>query len=79
MGREWMRTAAAAEYLGLTPSSLKTLRARGRGPRFRKLDKIVLYARRDLDEWAGRRSAVRETADTLDAPTPPRRRRRNAA
>lgn len=58
----WRREPEAAQHLGLTASSLKTLRARGRGPRFRKAGRLVVYHVRDLDAWLDR--DVRETCES---------------
>lgn len=44
-------TPLAAEYLGLSPATLETMRSRGGGPVFVKLGRRVVYRREDLDEW----------------------------
>lgn len=77
MHQQWLRNRQAAEYIGLTPGSLKTMRCRGVGPRYRKLGKIVLYRLRDLDDWADRASSIRETADSFNGRL--RRRTRGAS
>lgn len=47
-----LRTRAAAEYLGLSPSTLEKMRARGTGPRYLRLGgRSVGYDRGDLDAW----------------------------
>jgi hypothetical protein len=56
---------------------MKKLRVEGKGPKYYKVGRRVVYHMRDLDTWLSRQP--RETADTLDAPTPPRRRRRKTA
>lgn len=49
----YVRTAAAARYLGIGKSTLERKRIEGSGPKFRMLGpKIVVYAIRDLDAWA---------------------------
>lgn len=49
----YLRTAAAANYLGIGKSTLERKRIDGSGPRFRVLGKkIVVYAVKDLDAWA---------------------------
>lgn len=49
----YLRTAAAAQYLGIGKSTLERKRIEGSGPRFRVLGpKIIVYAIRDLDDWA---------------------------
>jgi len=66
--KRWIRTADAAEYLGVTEATLKCWRSRGTGPRYRKLNaKLVVYKIADIDEWLERADTVRETADTVDA------------
>ena len=52
-----LRTAAAAEYLGLSTSTLTKMRVRGDGPVFIKLGRrSVGYTLDDLDKWRdGRR------------------------
>ena len=50
----YLRTAAAAKYLGVGQSTLERKRVEGGGPKFRRLgSKIVTYAQSDLDAWAG--------------------------
>ncbi len=44
-------TPVAAEYLGLSPATLETLRSRGGGPPFVKLGRRVVYRQVDLDRW----------------------------
>lgn len=49
----YVRTAAAANYLGIGKSTLERKRVEGTGPLFRILgSKIVVYAITDLDAWA---------------------------
>jgi hypothetical protein len=55
-------TAAAAKYIGRSPSWLNKERAAGRGPRFLKIGARVAYRVSDLDEYLDGR--VRETSDT---------------
>jgi predicted DNA-binding transcriptional regulator AlpA len=59
-------TIAAAEYLGLSPATLETLRTRGGGPPFVKLGRRVVYRREDLDAWLARRLR-RSTSDQGEA------------
>lgn len=54
----------AAGVLGQSPNTLRQWRCQGRGPRWTKAGRRVLYSRSDLDAWlAGQR---RETSQTLD-------------
>ncbi|WP_322965876.1 helix-turn-helix transcriptional regulator [Sphingomonas fuzhouensis] len=49
----FLTEAAAAEYLGLSPTTLSRWRSCGdRGPAFRKFGGAVRYARIDLDAYA---------------------------
>jgi predicted DNA-binding transcriptional regulator AlpA len=43
--------AEAAEFTGLSASTLNRLRVTGDGPRYAKLAGRVLYDVRDLDQW----------------------------
>jgi hypothetical protein len=56
-------TPLAADYLGLSPATLETLRTRGGGPAFAKLGRRVVYARKDLDRWRDERRRDSTTAD----------------
>jgi len=48
----WFDTEGAAGYLGCTPGTLKTWRARGEGPRYHVIhDKLVRYNVADLDAF----------------------------
>lgn len=49
----YLRTSAAAAYLGIGKSTLERKRVEGSGPLYRVLGpRIVVYARHDLDAWA---------------------------
>lgn len=49
----YLRTTAAAQYLGIGKSTLERKRIDGNGPQFRVLGaKIIVYAIHDLDAWA---------------------------
>lgn len=63
----WRREPEAAAHVGLTPASLKTLRARGRGPRYHKAGKVVIYHVRDLNAYL-----ERDVRDTIDSRPPMR-------
>jgi excisionase family DNA binding protein len=45
------RARKAAEYLGVSDSTLAKWRMRGDPPAYRKLGRIVVYHQTDLDEW----------------------------
>ncbi|WGM37527.1 hypothetical protein AMEJIAPC_00426 [Caulobacter sp. NIBR1757] len=46
----WRDSRKAAEYIGCTPGTLKTWRARGEGPRYHVInEKLVRYHVEDLD------------------------------
>ena len=51
---EYMRTAEASNYTGLSASTLAKLRMRHNrcdGPKFLKISGCVIYRRSDLDVW----------------------------
>ena len=49
-----VRTPAAANYVGLARATLEKMRVTGRGPRFIRLGRAVVYAIEDLDPLAER-------------------------
>jgi predicted DNA-binding transcriptional regulator AlpA len=51
----FLRADAAAEYLGLTRSTLEHYRWVGGGPSYRKHGGLVFYHIDDLIEWSERR------------------------
>jgi excisionase family DNA binding protein len=61
----------AADYVRLAMSTLNALRTAGRGPRFIKLGRKILYDSKDLDIWL-ERNKRRSTSDQPEL----RRRRR---
>ena len=59
-----LRTPAAAEYVGLSPSTLEKFRVNGGGPIYYKSgQKIVVYETHDLDAWLHARRQL-STSDT---------------
>lgn len=46
-----IRTKDAANYLGLSKSTLEKLRCFGGGPAYSKLGRVVIYSTSDLDAW----------------------------
>lgn len=53
-----IRVKEAAEYVGLSKSSLDKLRCFGGGPRYFKLGRAVVYATADLDIWMAERARL---------------------
>ena len=47
----YVDTKAAADYVGLSPSTLNRMRVTGDGPRYSKVGRRVVYDLRDLDSW----------------------------
>jgi hypothetical protein len=59
-------TIEAAIYLGgLKPGTLEAWRSLGKGPRYLKIGRRVLYEARDLDDFAASKAV--ETFDTLSS------------
>jgi len=60
-----LNTRQAAAYLdGLyAPASLESMRTRGGGPPFRKINGRVFYLPGDLDDWVAASRPVRSTAE----------------
>ena len=65
MTSKFLRTGAAAEYLGVSRALLEKLRIVGGGPRFCRLGRAVTYSTAALDDWA----AQREHGSTSEYPT----------
>ena len=65
-------TREAASYLKechsvpVTPGTMEVWRTLGRGPRYRKVARWVIYARTDLDRFAT--GQIVETTDSVDDP-----------
>ena len=65
-----LRTAQAAEYVGLSASTLEKFRLNGSGPVYQKAGpKIVVYRPEDLDAWLSsqRRRSTSEVGSTVAA------------
>ncbi|MEI2263422.1 helix-turn-helix domain-containing protein [Stenotrophomonas indicatrix] len=58
--------AAAADWLGLSKSTLDKMRCEGRGPRYLRVGKRCFYRPADLDAYL--EAAVVETADSRALP-----------
>jgi len=49
---KWLTDTEAAEYLGVSPNTLRCWRSQRRGPRYYKTSKrMVRYLAEDLDAW----------------------------
>lgn len=56
MSQNKLRAPAAAQYVGLSPSTLAKMRLRGDGPLYMKAGpRVVLYDIADLDIWLASR------------------------
>ena len=66
LGTKVLRTGEAADYVGLKPVTLETLRLKGGGPVYLKLGRSVRYSVADLDEWVFARRRV-STSQALAA------------
>ena len=47
---EWFRAKEAAAYVKSSESTMAKKRLKGNGPTYTKFGRLVLYAKRDLDE-----------------------------
>lgn len=67
-----LTTEEAAAYLRLQPGTLEVWRCRGRGPKYQKIGRRVIYDQTDLDDYASANTVL--TADTClklaKVPTP---------
>ncbi len=67
-----LRPPAAAEYLGLSASTLAKMRLRGDGPIYSKAGpRVVVYDLADLESWltARKRTSTSDTGGTGLSPT----------
>ena len=60
---EWYRPKQAAAYLKSSESTLAKKRLKGDGPTYTKFGRLVLYAKRDLDDYLISRRRL-STSDT---------------
>ena len=60
--RRKLRTAEAAQYLGIAQSTLEKLRVTGGGSIYIRVGRVVLYDPDDLDAWL----AVHQRKSTSD-------------
>lgn len=49
--RRYLNTKQAAEYLGMSPKTLINMRITGKGPRYSKVSRRVIYDIADVDRW----------------------------
>jgi predicted DNA-binding transcriptional regulator AlpA len=62
-----LRVAAAADYIGISKSSLDKLRCYGGGPLYLKLGKRVVYDRVDLDTWLAGKKVANTAGSRVEA------------
>lgn len=58
-----MTDTQAAEYLAVSPQTLRGWRVERKGPTYHKHGRAVRYAKKDLDEWLARSRVL-----TIDSP-----------
>ena len=51
----YLDTRHAADYLGISPSTLNRMRVTGEGPRYAKAGRRVIYDPEDLNAWVEER------------------------
>jgi predicted DNA-binding transcriptional regulator AlpA len=66
----FLRTQEAARFIGLSYRTLEKYRMSGTGPKYMKIGGRIVYAVKDLREWA-ERSARRATSDPGRTTIPP--------
>ena len=69
-----MPQGAAAAFLRLSPRTLERFRVQGRGPRFLKLGRRVMYRVGDLEAWADAQGRNSTSERGPSEPGPARRR-----
>ncbi len=60
---EWLRPKEAAAYVKSSESTLAKKRLKGNGPTYTKFGRLVLYAKRDLDEHLASRRRLSTSED----------------
>lgn len=67
-GRRYLNTSQAADYLGMSPTTLNRMRVTGEGPPYSKVGRRVIYDISELDAWVARRKRhfTGETVETDD-------------
>lgn len=61
-----LNTTDAATYLGIQPNTLEAWRSQGKGPRYAKLGRRVMYDLNDLENWFTAKCV--ETSDSASEP-----------
>lgn len=51
-GNPFLNTAQVAHYIGLHPLTLERMRAKGKGPPFRRHGYFIRYHIDDVDQWS---------------------------
>lgn len=59
-----IRVKEAADYVGLSKSTLDKLRCYGTGPVYFKLGRAVVYRKSDLDDWVAEHGVKPANDDT---------------
>lgn len=52
--KDFMSTAETAGKLGVAEPTLRTWRARGKGPRYYQMGRMIRYRPKDVEEWMNR-------------------------
>lgn len=63
----FLRTSPAAAYCGRSRSDFEKRRLRGDGPPYRKIGRVVVYDRADLDAWMEQYALLRSTSQVPDS------------
>jgi excisionase family DNA binding protein len=61
-----LKVAEAADYCGISKSTLDKLRCHGGGPLYFKIGKRVVYDRADLDTWLANKRVANTAAAAAD-------------
>jgi predicted DNA-binding transcriptional regulator AlpA len=68
-----LSAAEAADYVGLSASTLSKRRVFGGGPKYLKLGRRVVYDTRDLDAWVDANRRASTGPEPASTTPPPRR------